>query len=171
MSFYNLLELVERFFRKLKYWENFFIFLISVQWMPASMMGDLRPSSPVSVHTKYELNSHLLIEFFIFILSCEISHVLRSIQYCAKVFINGSEVSAIFSRNQTRQAQTQRFPDWLIRKYHPIREEETAWQLQAGTPKITHASMKLRMPDFRYFFRSSASSFGRNSSWNNYAKT
>ena len=48
-------------------------------------------------HTKYELNSHLLMEFFIFIFGCQLSHVLRSIQYCAKVFINGSEVSAIFS--------------------------------------------------------------------------
>ena len=48
-------------------------------------------------NTKYELNSHLLMEFFIFILGCQISHVLRSIQYCAKVYISGSEVSAIFS--------------------------------------------------------------------------
>ena len=123
-------------------------------------------------NTKYELNSHLLMEFFIFILGCQISHVLRSIQYCAKVFISGSEVFM-----KSRQAETQRFPlislsvsDWLIRKHHPIREEQTAWQLQAGTPKITHASLKLRMPDFRLFLRSSASSFGRNSSWNNYAK-
>ena len=39
--------------------------------------------------------------FFIFILAigCQISHVLRSIQYGAKVF-SGSEVSAIFSWNQ-----------------------------------------------------------------------
>ena len=56
-------------------------------------------------HTKYELNSHLLVEFFIFILSCQISQVLRSIQYCARV----------------------------------------------GTPKITYASLKLRMPDFDIF--------------------
>ena len=47
-------------------------------------------------HIKHELNSHMSMEFFIFILGCQISHVLRSIQYCAKVF-SGSEVSAIFS--------------------------------------------------------------------------
>ena len=110
-------------------------------------------------HTKYSwAESHLLIEFFIFILSCQISHILRSIQCCAKVFINGSEVSAIFSWNQGK-LKPRDFPllplsvsDWLIRKHHPIREEQTAWQLQAGTPKVMYASLKLRMLDFSIFF-------------------
>ena len=74
----------------------------------------------------------------------EINTVLRK---------SGSEVFM-----KSRQAETQRFPlislsvsHWLIRKHHPIREEQTAWKLQAGTPKITHASLKLRMPHFPYF--------------------
>ena len=155
----------------------YFYFLFPFSGCPLLCWANYGPVACLCTLTKYELNSHLLMEFIV-ILGRQISHVLRSIQYCAKVFINGNEVSANIFMKSSRQAETQRFPlislsvsDWLIRKHHPIREEQTVWQLQAGTPKITHASLKLWMPDFRYFLRSSASSFGRNSSWNNYAKT
>ena len=108
-------------------------------------------------NTKYELNLHLLMEFFYLyprlsnFFCFEINTVLRKSNYkWLRTF------GDIFMKST--QAETQRFPlislsvsDWLIRKHHPIREEQTAWQLQADTPKITHASLKLQMPDFWYF--------------------
>ena len=70
--------------------------------------------------------------------------------------------------------------DWLIRNHHPIREEHMAWRLQAckqskaSVRKSCYVSLE-RGPwssqcwSFRYYLRSSASSFGRISSWNNYS--
>ena len=53
--------------------------------------------------------------------------------------------------------ETRRFPfiplsvsDWLIRKHHPIRDEQTARKLQAVTPKIGYESLELWTPDFFY---------------------
>ena len=129
--------------------------------MSASMLGDLWPNSPslykhkiwaefASVDGVFYLYPWLS-NFFRF----EINTVVRKSIY---KWLRSFGDIFMKSRHESRQAETQRFPlislsvsDWLIRKHHPIREEQTAWQLQADTPKITHASLKLQMPDFRYF--------------------
>ena len=56
---------------------------------------------------------------------------------------------------RSRTEETRRFPfiplsisDWLIRKHHPIKDEQTARQLQAVTPRIGYESLELRTPDF-----------------------
>jgi len=48
----QLTRISRALFQKINYGENFLIFLISIQWMPTSMLGNLRPSLPVSVHTQ-----------------------------------------------------------------------------------------------------------------------
>jgi len=62
---------------------------------------------------------------------------------------------------QSCTEETRRFPfiplsvsDWLIRKHHPIRDEQTARQLQAVTPKIGNESLELWTPAFLYHLRS-----------------
>ena len=58
---------------------------------------------------------------------------------------------------RSRTEETRRFPfiplsvsDWLIRKHHPIKDEQTARQLQAVTPRIGYESLELWTPDFFY---------------------
>ena len=48
----QLTRISRALFQKINYGENFLIFLISIQWMPTSMLSNLRPSLPVSVHTQ-----------------------------------------------------------------------------------------------------------------------
>ena len=53
MSLYNLLELVERFLRAWKYWENFLIFISYFRSVGARFYaGRIMAQLPVSVHSQ-----------------------------------------------------------------------------------------------------------------------
>ena len=76
-----------------------------------------------------------------------------------KRFLSISKQAAFTVTNcmRSRTEETRRFPfiplsfsDWLIRKHHPIKDEQTARQLQAVTPKIGYESLELLTPDFFY---------------------
>ena len=68
---------------------------------------------------------------------------------------NTRVVIAISDRYSTKpnpqHAKLKWSSDWLTRKHHPIREEQTAWQLQAVTQKIISAYLELKCRTVQHY--------------------